>query len=243
MATRRHPSVIRAAAGAVLLVAAASVFLAAAAGASTRVLAHWKVTIKGTVRHTWSLPSSEPCDATGDGSVRASFHSVAPERITIADNGFGAADTTWTQIFQPIKGSVTAVDNRTRNPPPADGSCDAGPVPDTRACGTRQIDTNLFVESPLGDARLYRLEGGDLTRGFIGKGNAADCETDGLQDFSSITGANGRSHQPFELHGYPTDARLASAHGPIVVSVSQTRRFNPTSETFREVRIVFTRVS
>jgi hypothetical protein len=235
---------IRLLARAVAVVAAAGMVLtgAAGAGASERVLAHWKVTFQGSVRHTWSLPSSEPCQATGDGSLRATFHTVKPERITIADNGFGPGDITWNQIFEPIKGTVTAVDHRTRNPPPPSGTCDPGPVPDTRACGTRRIDTNLFVESPLGHDRLYRLEGGDLTRGFIGKGNAADCETDGLEDFSSITGANGSSHQPFELHGYPTDARLASERGPIVVSVSQTRHFNPTSETTREVKIVFTRV-
>jgi hypothetical protein len=217
--------------------------LAPAASAGTRVLAHWKVTLDGSVRHTWSLRTSEPCQATGDGSLRAQFHTVRPEQITIADNGFGPGDTTWNQIFEPIRGTVTAVDNRTRNPPPLGGSCDAGPVPDTRACGTRKLHTNLFVLSPLGRRHRYELDGGDLTHGFIGKGNAADCETDGLHEFTSITGANGRSGQPFELPGYPTDARLASAHGPIVVSVAKTNRFNPTSETFRKIKVVFTRVS
>jgi hypothetical protein len=76
---------------------------APAAGARTDVLARWQVTVSGSVRHSWSLPDSEPCQASGDGFVSARFASVHPKRITIADNGFGPGDITWNGVFDNIK--------------------------------------------------------------------------------------------------------------------------------------------
>ena len=104
--------------GRVLLgVAACCAIAAQPAGAQTRILAHWKVTITGSVRHTWSLPDSEPCQASGDGSLSAAFASTHAKRITIANNGFGPADILWNGVFNNIAGTITAVDGRTRNPP------------------------------------------------------------------------------------------------------------------------------
>jgi hypothetical protein len=215
------------------------------AGARTRVLAHWKVTVSGSVRHTWSLPSSEPCRATGDGFVSARFHSTHPERITIADNGFGLGDITWNGFFRKISVTITAVDRRTRNPPLQGQTCDTfPPVPDTRACGTRRFHTGLSVEMPLPPVRRRYVIGdlGSFTTPALNppKG-VAECERDGFNSFSQIgTGAKPGA-ELLRLPGYPTPARLAARpRHRIVVAVTQRHRWVRSALTVRRVRIVFT---
>jgi hypothetical protein len=232
--------------GCVLLVLVAlSVVLGAPADGQERVLARWKVTITGSVRHSWSLPDSDPCQATGDGSVSAQFASARAERITIADNGFGPGDISWDQIFHHISGTITAVDGRTRNPPDSGATCDTSvPVPDTRACGSRRFTTGLAIEAPLGSRHRYVLtDNGSFTTPALNAPNGVeDCERDGFQSFAFIDGSARPGSEDLPLPGYPSDAALGSRHGRIVVTASQTRRFVATAVTVRRVRIVFTRI-
>lgn len=217
--------------------------LSAPAGASERVLAHWTVTISGSVRHSWTLTDREPCHATGDGFVTAQFASSHPERITIADNGYGPGDTTWNDFFH-VRGTTHVVDNRTRNPPPPDGVCDSGPVPDKRGCGTRHFHSSGFlVGEPLPPERYgYDLSGaGLITPWFNTPRNVQDCERDGFNDFTYIGDGNSRA-EAVKLPGYPSAAALARRHGRIVVTASDHHRWVPTALTVRHVRIVFTRV-
>jgi hypothetical protein len=233
--------------GCVLLALMAfSVAFATQADGRERVLARWTVTVTGSVRHSWSLPDSEPCQATGSGSVSAHFASARPERITIADNGFGPGDISWDQVFHHISGTITAVDGRTRNPPDPGDTCDTSdPVPDTRACGSRRFHTGLAVESPLGARRRYVLtdNGSFTTPALNAPEGVQDCERDGFQSFAFISGAARPGAEDLTLPRYPSDAALGSRHGRIVVVASQTRRFVATAVTVRRVRLVFTRVA
>jgi hypothetical protein len=227
-----------------LALMAFSVVLATRADGRARVLARWTVTITGSVRHSWSLPDSEPCQATGSGWVSARFASTRAERIAIADNGFGPADVSWDQVFHHISGTITAVDGRTRNPPNPGDTCDTSdPVPDKRACGTRRFHTGLAVESPLGTRRSYVLtdNGSFTTPALNAPKGVEDCERDGFDSFAFINGARPGS-EDLALPRYPSDAQLASRHGRIVVVASQTRRFVATAVTVRRVQLVFTRV-
>ena len=211
-----------------MAVLALSVVLATRADGRTRVLAHWKVTITGSVRHSWSLPNSEPCQATGMGSVSAQFTSTRAERITIADNGFGPGDISWDQVFHHISGTITAVDARTRNPPGSGDTCDTSvPVPDTRACGRGRFHTGLAVESPLGARRRYVLtdNGSFTTPALNAPEGVQDCERDGFQSFAFVGDTARPGSEDLALPRYPSDAELSSRHGRIVVTASQTRRF------------------
>ncbi len=216
-----------------------------ASAAHLRILAHWKVTIAGTVTHKWSLPDVEPCQATGDGSLTAHFESVRPQRITIANNGFGPGDISWNGVFH-IHGKITAVDGRTRNPPDPGQDCStSAPVPDTRACGTRQFHTGLLVEMPLRTVRrTFDLtdSGSFTTPALNAPGGVEDCERDGFDSFADIGVAARPGSEDLPMPGYPSAARLGSARvHRIVVAVSQRRRFVPSAQTFRQVKIVFTR--
>ena len=217
------------------------------AGARTRILAHWKVTISGSVRHTWSLPDSEPCQASGDGSLSAVFASTHPKRITIANNGFGPADISWNGVFNNVAGTITAVDGRTRNPPRDGQDCDTfEPVPDTRACGTRHFHTGLAVLMPLRTVRRsYVLtdHGSFTTPALNAPGDVADCQTDGFDSWADIGEQVKPGAEDLRLPGYPSAARLASSHRPrIVVSVSQSHRWVRSAVTVRKVKLVFTRI-
>ena len=231
---------------ALLVVLALSVALATRADGRTRVLARWTVTITGSVRHSWSLPDSEPCQATGNGSVSARFASTRAERITIADNGYGPGDISWDQVFHHISGTITAVDGRTRNPPDPGQTCDTTvPVPDTRACGTRRFHTGLAVESPLVPRRRsYVLtdNGSFTTPALNAPDGVQDCQLDGFDSFAFISGRARPGSEDLPLPRYPSDAQLGARHGRIVVTASQTRRFVATALTVRRVRLVFTRV-
>jgi hypothetical protein len=228
-------------------VAACCALIAQAANAHTRVLAHWKVTISGSVRHTWSLPSSEPCQPTGDGSISAHFASTHPKRITIANNGFGPGDIQWNGVFNNIHGTITAVDGRTRNPPIDGQDCDTStPVPDKRACGTRHFHTGLAVLMPSPPVRrswVLTDSGSFTTPALNSPENVEECQRDGFQSFAWIgTGAEG-GKEDLKLPGYPSPSRLASTkQRRIVVAVSQSRRWVPSALTVRRVKLVFTRV-
>jgi hypothetical protein len=230
---------------AVVLGVACWAICAPSAGARTTVLAHWKVTVSGSVRHTWSLPSSEPCRATGDGFLSARFHSTHPERITIADNGFGLGDITWNGFFTKISATITAVDRRTRNPPREGQSCDTSePVPDTRACGTRRFRTGLFVEMPLPPVRRRYVIGdlGSFTSPALNAPKGVEeCERDGFDSFSSIGTRVKPGAELLRLPGYPTPARLAARpRHRIVLAVTQRHRWVRSALTLRHVQIVLT---
>jgi hypothetical protein len=232
----------------VLLGVAACLMLEAqAADARTHVLARWKVTISGTVRHTWSLPDSEPCQPSGDGSISAHFASARPKRITIADNGFGPGDISWNGVFGNIAGTITAVDGRTRNPPEPGQDCDtSSPVPDKRSCGTRHFHTGLAVLMPLRTVRhSYVLtDSGSFTTPALNAPNGVEeCERDGFDSFAFIGIDAKPGAEDLRLPGYPSPARLASSHRRrIVVSTSQSHRWVRSAVTVRKVKLVFTRV-
>lgn len=214
------------------------------AEAKLRVLAHWKVTISGSVRHQWTLLDPEPCHASGDGSVSARFASTRAERITIADNGYGVGDFSWDGRFH-VRGKITGLDARTRNPPdPGEDPCETfEPVPDTRACGTRRLNDGLSVEPPLGRRRGYTLaDNGNFSNALTPPDGVTNCELGSFISFAAIANGGSPGRQELKLPGYPTAAKLASRHGKIVVTASQRRHFIATAETTRQVRLVFTRV-
>jgi hypothetical protein len=232
--------------GRLLLVSVAlSMLLAAPAAGRLRVLARWNITISGSIRHSWSLPDAAPCHATGSGSVTASFASTHAERITIADNGFGPGDISWDGFFR-IRGTITATDGRTRNPPDPGASCDTSvPVPDKRACGSRHFHTGLAIDAPLGtERRGYVLtDNGSFTTPAVNAPEGVeDCERDGFESFAFVGSGGAPASRDLVLPGYPTAARLASRRGRIVIAVSQNRRFVSTAVTVRRVKIVLTRV-
>ncbi len=205
------------------------------------------MTITGSVRHTWSLPDSEPCQASGDGSLSATFASTHAKRITIANNGFGPADILWNGVFNNITGTITAVDGRTRNPPADGQDCDtAVPVPDKRACGTRHFHTGLAVLMPLRTVRRsYVLtdSGSFTTPALNAPHGVADCELDGFDSFAFIGTDAKPGAEDLRLPGYPSAARLGSSHRRrIVVSVSQSHRWVHSAVTVRKVKLIFKRV-
>jgi hypothetical protein len=222
---------------------------AAPAGAGERILAHWTVTVSGSIRHTWSLPDSAPCHAAGDGFVTVRFATRHPERITIADNGYGPGDITWNDEFANIVGTLTAVDARTENPPPVQSSCyDTEPVPDTRSCGTYQFHSGLSLDEPNNPGRgQYRLtDFGNFTNAaHRGSRRVEDCETGGFVSFAWIGDDPKRvgGIQDIKLPGYPTAAQMATRRGRIVISVTQRHRWVPDTLTVRHVRVVLTRAS
>jgi hypothetical protein len=228
-----------------LVSVALSMMLAAPAVGRTRVLARWNITISGSIRHGWSLPDAAPCNATGSGSVTASFASTHAERITIADNGFGPGDISWDGFFR-IRGTITATDGRTRNPPDPGASCDTSlPVPDKRACGSRHFHTGLAIDAPLGtERRGYVLtdNGSFTTPALNAPDGVEDCERDGFESFAYIGLGAPPGSRDLQLPGYPTAAQLGSRRGRIVIAVSQHRRFVSTAVTVRHVKIVLTRV-
>jgi hypothetical protein len=230
-------------AAAVLIVASAA--SAGQATARPHVLARWNVTISGSVTHNWTLTDSTPCAPSGSGSVSVRFASAHSQHIAIADNGFGLGDVSWNGVFNNINGTITATDNRTRNPPAFAQECDSSaPVPDIRACGTKQFrNVALMIESPLTSARRhgYALEGGGFpTPALNAPEDVHDCELDGFRAFSYIFEGIPKT-QSLELPGYPSLAELRSRHGTIVVSASQSHRFIASALTVRQARLVFTR--
>jgi hypothetical protein len=230
------------------LLVAAAIAPAEPAGASERILAHWTLTLTGTIRHTWSLPDPRPCGPTGNGYVSVRFKTTHPERITIGDNGYGPGDITWNDEFNNIAGTLTAVDARTENPPPPDqSSCyDTAPVPDTRSCGTYHFHSGLSVDEPLGRRgnRAYRLtDFGNFTNAaHSGSRRVEDCETGGFVSFAWIGDSVEPAAEQLKLPGYPTAAQLASRHGRIVIAVAQSHHWFAHTLTVRHVRLVFTRV-
>lgn len=233
-----------------LAATALSIALSVPADARLRVLAIWTVTISGSVRHEWTALDPTPCQASGSGSVRARFVGARAERITIADSGFTVGDFSWNGAFD-VRGTITAVDARTRNPPGPSGECiKPGPVPDTRGCGTRRLSDGLTVGQPMagrgGFARRgYTLgDGGNFSNALEPPDGVADCELGGFISFAFIAhdAPMTSAEQELKLPGYPTVAKLRSRRGKIVVKASQRRRFAATTETTRQVRLVFTRV-
>jgi hypothetical protein len=231
---------------ALAFVVAVIVASSAPASASERVLSRWTLTVSGTIRHTWSLPDSTPCLATGDGSVSVRFATTHPERITIADNGYGPGDISWNDELTNIAGTLTATDSRTRNPPaPVESSCSGGPVPDTRSCGTYHFHSGLFLAEPVRPRRSeYELADlGNFTQAaHSGSRRAENCETDGFHSFAYIGSEAKAGAEDLKLPGYPTPAQMVSRHGRIVISVTQTHRWVPGTLTVRNVRVVLTRV-
>ncbi|HEY2766628.1 MAG TPA: hypothetical protein VGI76_00110 [Solirubrobacteraceae bacterium] len=170
--------------------------------------------------------------------------SAHPQHIAIADNGFGLGDVSWNGMFNNIDGTITATDNRTRNPPAFAQECDtSAPVPDTRACGTKPFhNVALMIASPLTSARHgYALDGGSFpTPALNAPEGVQDCELDGFRAFSYILEGAPRA-QALQLPGYPSPAELRTRHGTIIVSASQSHRFIASALTVRHARLVFTR--
>lgn len=228
---------------AIVAATALSIALAVPADAKLRVLAIWKVTISGSVRHDWTYLDPDPCMASGSGWVSARFAGVRAERITIADSGFAVGDFSWGGSFD-VRGKITAVDARTRNPPGPSGECvNPGPVPDTRGCVTRRLSSGVTVLPPLqGVRRGYFLDGDTFSNALDQPDGILDCELGGFTGFAMITGDANTQGQELRLPGYPTVAKLRSRRGKIVVNASQRRRFQANTTTTRQVRLVFTRV-
>ena len=227
--------------GAFLVLAAS----AAALSSNLRVVARWNVSEKGSVTHTWSEPSAKPCEPSGDGRVTTTFGSSHPGHIVIADNGYGLGDFSWDGNLR-VTGTITAADNRVRNPPAANETCvDQGaPVPDTRACGTARFTDLMQVNPPSRRGSKYPYDGAlpvaDVLDAPDGT-NIPDCETGGFSGFSQIYGGSGSVAHQALLIAYPSEATLARRRGTFTVSAHDTRHFNGFSTTTRRVTLTFHR--
>jgi hypothetical protein len=213
---------------------------ASAVPSNLHVLARWDVTEKGSLVHTWSLPSAQPCKPSGDGHVEVHFKSTHAGHIVIADNGHGVGDFGWDGNLN-VRGAITAVDNRVRNPPAANDTCpDTGaPVPDKRGCGTAKL-TDIMQLEITGHKRS--LVGANETNSLHPPDDVDDCETGGLAGFSEIFGGrHGTAHQELPI-AYPSSATLAARHGTFSVSAGDTRQFNDYSTTVRHITLTFHRL-
>jgi len=163
----------------------------APADAALRIYARWNVTARGSVTHTWSLTDSTPCHANGGGTTTVSFTSSRPGKIKIADNGYGLGDFSFDGTLK-LKGTITALDNRTRNAPrSADEPCDSDPthpVPDTRWCKTVSFRDQLSVDQDANHRGRYIIDGGSFVNHLNAPDGIGDCETDGFQGFAQIYG-------------------------------------------------------
>jgi len=221
--------------------AAVSVALpTAAGGARLHVYARWSLTMRGSLTHTWSLPSSDPCQATGEGHATMRFASPHAVHIVIADNGYGLADVGWNSEM-PVDGTVTAVDARTRNPPQAGSACDTSePVPDTRACGSARSHAIVFVSESVSRRGRFYAEGGLDTNALTPDAKVADCETDGLTAFTAIGGAAGSSRHVLPID-YPSPETLTRRRGTFTLTAHDSHHFNGTSTTVRTLTLTFHR--
>ena len=224
---------------AVALTAAAS---ASALPANVHVVARWNVTEKGSLTHTWSTPSSEPCQPNGGGRVTVRFASPHPGHIIIADNGYGLGDFGWNGNLR-VEGTIKAVDDRVRNPPPANNTCnDPGvPVPDKRGCGTAKLKDLMELETTGVRFNKHEIGGANEINSLEPPPGIPDCEDGGLAGFSQVFGGGDTAHQALPI-AYPSSATLARRHGTFSVTAGDTRHFNSISTTVRHITLRFHRI-
>ncbi len=225
-----------------LAAAAALTFVTPASASGLHVVARWNVTETGSLTHRWSEPSAEPCDPSGEGHVTVRFTSPRAGHIVIADNGYGLGDFGWNGNLR-VRGTITAVDARVRNPPPPSSTCvDTGaPVPDTRGCGTARLSDLMQLEISTGRPVKHTIVGANETNALAPPEGIPDCETGGLAGFSEVFGGHGSTaHQDLPI-AYPSSATLARRRGTFTVTAGDTRHFNGFSTTVRQITLRFHR--
>lgn len=217
----------------VILVAA----LPAGAGAETRrSFGNWTATFSGTFDYEWSEPTAASCHPNGDGSVRASFSGrLGSFPISYVRSGtfraFGLLNNTTR-----VNGHVTVTDNRTRNPPPPDGSpCDPDTI-DKSGCGKRGYHPAMFSLDSTNSEQRPRLrmtmDLGGMLNAFA---SAGECYTAGLGDFGYFPG-----NSPLDDDTGDWNSRLGVLVGPRlrVARFARRRAFTVTAQdTHRSVEL------
>lgn len=204
------------------------------APAATPVLARWKVTMHGSVRHDWSTHIPGACNATGDGHVTGRFASSRPVRIFIVRSAFNGTLLQGGRLLFPTNGTIDLVDARTQNPPdPGDQPC--GRVePDVSGCGHFTTHDSVFVAVSNTPGVRARVQGGADAR-------VGDCETFGYETITHISGTDEHARQDVLIR-YPTPRQLLTRHGRFSVEATDTHRYYPGTQTARHVVMTFTRV-
>jgi hypothetical protein len=178
----------------IVTVIAAALLLGGAvpATAEARKFGKWRVSVKASIGHDWEITSTQPCDDNGPGSVTAGMkgRSKPFSMAYFARGGYKYWDLGSGAIR--LKGEVTAVDNRTRNPTEWSESC--GKI-DKSGCVTRPPDRStagyvdgMNTRGKAGvtfDVANLMLSLGELPR---------PCEFGDLYDFSDFPGAPGKEN-------------------------------------------------
>lgn len=117
-------TLVAAAATAALACAVVPSLASARAGNS---LGFWKVSVTGSLAHHWTDATPYPCDYRGGGSFTASFNGTSAKFLVERNSGLRGRGFLPFRYGgnAPLRGTVTAVDNRVMNPNEANaGPCD-----------------------------------------------------------------------------------------------------------------------
>jgi hypothetical protein len=167
----------------------AAAFLPASSDASghRRPWTHRITVVTGQLVDHWTLDDSEPCHATGGGTVTLSFHFVKTKRVQLILDPYHGESGSWVvgipgptggirdMPAQPVAGTLTFADDRTQNPPPEGGDCD--PI-DKSGCGTFALP-RATKASIFGYNRRYLKA--DFGGGLQPRGN---CQVGNLETFT-----------------------------------------------------------
>jgi hypothetical protein len=211
----------------VLLVAPA----AFAAGGNT-VLARFKWSVSGSLKHAWSISSTDPCAPVGDGLISATFTGKGRDALKVERNQYGT-----TYNFDPqlnLRGKITEADNTTQNPPEA-GDSPCRPTDKSR-CGTRALKDGFgYLEPGANNGFLLDWEAVDFGNAF----SAGDCETGGFGDYGRVSGR----FLPKFYPGVPAPKALAKRHGRLVLRAKRRDSRNGGADVqTRTVTLTLTRL-
>lgn len=202
---------------------------ALAAGGST-VLARFKWSVTGSMKHSWSITSGEPCAPVGSGRVSARFKASGRGAFKVSRNAYGTTYDYDPQLT--LRGKVTETDNTTQNPPEPGGVCTPT---DKSGCGTRKLKDGFgYLQDVSGVGKPLEFVGTDFGNAF----SAGDCEHGGFGDFGRVAGRNlpklypgvpsakklARHRRTFSVTAHRRDSR---AHGADVQSRTVTVKFTP----------------
>jgi hypothetical protein len=170
---------------------------ALASGGST-VIARFKWSVAGSMKHTWSITSTDPCGPVGGGLVRATFTGTGRGAFKVERNAYGTGYNYDPQMN--LRGKVTEIDNTTQNPPEFEG--DVCRPTDKSGCGTRKLKDGFgYLEDVSGVGKPLEFVGTDFGNAF----SVGDCEHGGFGDFGRINAY----YLPKLYPGVPPPKKLA----------------------------------
>ena len=202
---------------------------ALAAGGST-VIARFKWSVTGSMKHTWSITNTDPCAPVGGGLVRATFTAPGRGAFKVVRNAYGT-----TYDYDPqmnLRGKVTEIDNTTQNPPEFAG--DVCRPTNKSGCGTRALkDGYGYLQDVSGVGKPLEFMGTDFGNAF----SAGDCEHGGFGDFGRI---NAR-YLPKLYPGVPSPKKLAQRRKRFTLTVHRRDSRNKGADVqSRTLTVTFT---